>query len=192
MLTSKLILDEIVGKQFLQPREWEEYDDCSVQDMLTNKLKSYYEDYKEDEEEYESDAVWVNYESLAKEFCNPDKWKRVTKERVESLKRNNINTNITEQEYREEVVNADLSYEIEQYATNKEKVLLLHLSDSPDFGHKDVDLIMEAVNLYRETGKRPWKRVFIPQNEDLSDKFRLEVCTDFDDTKILFWIVSED
>lgn len=61
-----------------------------------------------------------------------------------------------------------------------------------DFGHKDVDLIMEAVNLYRETGKRPWKRVFIPQNEDLSDKFRLEVCTDFDDTKILFWIVSED
>ena len=191
MLTSKLILDEIVVKQFLQPREWEEYDDCNVQDMLERKLKSYYEDYKEDGED-EEDNIWRNYKNLAKEFCNPDKWKRVTKERVESLKRNNVNTNITEQKYREEVVNADLSYEIEQYATNKEKVLLLHLSNSPDFGHKDVDLIMEAVNLYRETGKRPWKRVFIPQNEDLSDKFRLEVCTDFDDTKILFWIVSED
>lgn len=180
MLTSKLILDDVVGKQFY---------DCNVQNMLERKLESYYEDYKEDGED-EEDNIWRNYKNLAKEFCNPDKWKRVTKERVESLKRNNVNTNITEQEYKEGLVNCDLEYEIEQYAINKEKVLLLYIEG--DFGHKDVDLIMEAVNLYRETGKRPWKRVFIPQNEDLSDKFRLEVCTDFDDTKILFWIVSED
>ena len=62
MLTSKLILDEIVVKQFLQPREWEEYDDCNVQDMLERKLKSYYEDYKEDGED-EEDNIWRNYKT---------------------------------------------------------------------------------------------------------------------------------
>lgn len=189
MLTSKLILEEVVGKQFLQSREWEEYDNGNVQNMLAQKLLGYYEDYKEDGEE-ETDNRWRNHENLAKEFCDPEKWKRVSKERVECLKRNKSNPNISEQEYKEHMANASLTYEICQYMIHAEKVLLLDIEG--DFGYKNVDLIMEAVNLYRETGKRPWTRTFIPKNEDLADTFRLEVCTDFDDTKILFWKVTED